>query len=504
VCSSDLAREKVLVTEKLAKMEAAHANRAKKDQLGPPGAVDKIQVQLIQGLNLAACLARQVDDEDDEGEEEENQMESEGWLGDDGDGASAQGAASPHLAAVSQTPARAAAAQTGKKKTQRGILADIRSAARHLFGASKASAPPRHRTRKVAGAGVGVIAGAGVVAAVAVGLSVASGGGDDLREEVDAGEKDLQHDVDEDDEKEDDSGSDGSSMVSGAGFGAIGTLFKGTKAPLPPDAPEGATLGAHVSEGADDTHRVQQHDGLRTLKPAGDAAVGQQESTLAAIGQQEAAFRCSLAVYIEVKVGEEVATSRVVHSEGPLEQQFEGGEWNFEGEEFVLDCLAPHIQVSIFLQNEDAEIPLLPPAAETPAHVPRLTELAAEIELVDPQNSDDGVSVDRGGRDVELKQPMAGGKGPEGVGCARDGEQSGGVGPIESAKDKEEEDKVSVAKRKEEEDKAAENAAAETTAADVKVRKSYVLLLGSGIIRVSQLIPSRWVTPDVEFRGKLG
>jgi len=277
-------------------------------------------------------------------------------------------------------------------------------------------------------------------------------------------------------------------MVSGASFGAIGALFKGTKAPLPPDAPQGATLGAHVSEGADDTHRVEQqdpresalgHDGLRTLKPAGDAAVGQQESVLAAIGQQQAAFRGSLAVYIE----------------------------DFEGEEFVLDCLAPHIQVSIYLKNEDAEIPL-PPAAETPTHMPRLKELAAETELVDPQNSDDDVSVDRGGRDVELEQPMTGGNGPEGVGGARDGERSGGVGPIECAKDTEEEDKVSVAKRKEEEYTAGESAAAEKTAtekaaADVKVRNSNELL-GSGIIRVSQLIPSRWVTPDVDFRGKPG
>ena len=83
-CDEDDKRIQVLEREEfdrsVREMEAAHAAAAKKAKKGPQGAVDKVIVQLLEGADLASCLA---EEEEEEEEEEDTSSEADGEKQDD-------------------------------------------------------------------------------------------------------------------------------------------------------------------------------------------------------------------------------------------------------------------------------------------------------------------------------------------------------------------------------------------------------------------------------------
>jgi len=105
-------REKEEFEKSVREMEAAHERRKNEAKKGPKGAIDKVLIQLVEGSDLAACLAAE---EEGEGGEEEEGSEKE----DEDEETRAQRKADEAAAAEA---ARGDGGQQQKKKKRGGLL----------------------------------------------------------------------------------------------------------------------------------------------------------------------------------------------------------------------------------------------------------------------------------------------------------------------------------------------------------------------------------------------
>ena len=206
-------------------------------------------------------------------------------------------------------------------------------------------------------------------------------------------------------------------------------------------------------------------------------------------------FQTSLGVYARIKIGDEVVTSKVVHSTGLLEAGYIGGEWDFDSQEFVIDCLAPQIQLSIYLKTIKPHPPrqLQKDDDDDPSREGGVRK-AAEEHISD---SDNGVSVERN-EALKFNDPSvaADGQARDSARGHDDGkgaeqafqEKDSGTGEIESAP--QHSSAMEDGTRKD-----------GNTNTGQGVEKTGDVLLGTAVISVSKLIPSRWTTPRVDFEG---
>jgi len=223
------------------------------------------------------------------------------------------------------------------------------------------------------------------------------------------------------------------------------------------------------------------------------------------------ASQSSLGVYARIKIGDEVVTSSVVYSTGLLEAGYIGGEWDFDSQEFLIDCQAPKIHFSIFLKTDRPR----PPGRwqdddkkwQTDVTDTEQTSVSAtgtsgedgvrgETEGEHISDSENGVTVQRKGASI-LADDEAPAEGLTEEGVIGDGEGQIVEHPPVSLKgdDTPADGNTSSAPHP--------SATEESlpAAANEGVRTDSDVLLGTAVISVSKLIPSRWTTPRVDFEG---
>jgi ribosomal protein L12E/L44/L45/RPP1/RPP2 len=256
-------REKEEFEKSVRAMEAAHEAAKREAKKGPKGAVDQVLIQLIEGSDLASCLAEEEEEED--GEEEDKASDED-----------EKGEAQRKADEMAAAEASRGAAEQGPKKKKGGFMQDAKAVLRHVLGAPKEGGKGKRKGKKheqqapgdelppldegeedgrVAG-GPGArekmlqgkktenvilkagVAGGAMALAGAGAAALLGGGGRSSREDDE--EEDEEEEEEEDDDDDDD---DDGSMVSGASFGGLGFLGRKNH-----DTRRGDGAGADVAD----------------------------------------------------------------------------------------------------------------------------------------------------------------------------------------------------------------------------------------------------------------
>ena len=236
-------------------------------------------------------------------------------------------------------------------------------------------------------------------------------------------------------------------------------------------------------------------------------AQGGKEAEEELLGLATSHVPSSLPVYVKIKLGDEVATSNVVWSEGLLEQGCLGGEWKFGEQEFQLDCSAPSIHFSLYLKQHDRSAPLRGPDDDP------------SPDTVDDEEGHAGAAVrgeggaaggEETGKEEEKERSEGTQQDADGVTVERLDEKDAADGPTVNREEvgrrgAGEEDAESTdgvggnldgGAGREEEDRRIEGKAGEG-----REEEEGDELLGTARVPVSQLVPARWKTPVVDFQG---